>query len=29
MQATIPPAFWAELRRQRLIEQNAPVPGGT
>ena len=29
MQATIPPAFWTELRRQRLIEQNAPVPGGT
>jgi D-threo-aldose 1-dehydrogenase len=27
MQATIPPDFWAELKRQRLIEQNAPTPG--
>lgn len=26
MTATIPQAFWAELRRQRLIEPNAPVP---
>lgn len=26
MKATIPPAFWQELKRQRLIEQNAPVP---
>ena len=23
MQATIPPEFWAELKRQNLIEQNA------
>jgi D-threo-aldose 1-dehydrogenase len=28
MKATIPQAFWAELKRQNLIEQNAPVPGG-
>ncbi len=27
MQARIPPEFWAELKRQRLIEQNAPTPG--
>jgi hypothetical protein len=27
MQATISPDFWAELKRQRLIEQNAPTPG--
>jgi D-threo-aldose 1-dehydrogenase len=26
MKATIPQAFWAELKRQNLIEQNAPVP---
>jgi D-threo-aldose 1-dehydrogenase len=26
MQATIPPEFWAELKRQKLIEQNAPTP---
>ena len=26
MQATIPPEFWAELKRQNLIEQNAPTP---
>jgi D-threo-aldose 1-dehydrogenase len=26
MQATIPPGFWAELKRQNLIEQNAPTP---
>jgi D-threo-aldose 1-dehydrogenase len=26
MQASIPPDFWAELKRQRLIEQNAPTP---
>src|SRR5262249_57034083 len=26
MQATIPPEFWAELKRQNLIEQNAPAP---
>jgi len=26
MQATIPPDFWAELKRQKLIEQNAPTP---
>jgi D-threo-aldose 1-dehydrogenase len=26
MQATIPPEFWAELTRQKLIEQNAPTP---
>jgi D-threo-aldose 1-dehydrogenase len=28
MKATIPQAFWAELRRQQLIEHNAPVPAG-
>jgi hypothetical protein len=26
MQATIPAEFWAELKRQNLIEQNAPTP---
>jgi len=26
MQATIPPEFWAELKRQKLIEENAPTP---
>jgi D-threo-aldose 1-dehydrogenase len=26
MKATIPPAFWEELKRQNLIEQNASVP---
>ena len=26
MQATIPPEFWAELKRRNLIEQNAPTP---
>lgn len=26
MQDTIPPAFWEELKRQQLIEANAPVP---
>ncbi|HEV7442873.1 MAG TPA: aldo/keto reductase [Steroidobacteraceae bacterium] len=26
MQATIPPGFWAELKRQKLIEHNAPTP---
>jgi D-threo-aldose 1-dehydrogenase len=26
MKETVPPAFWAELKRQNLIEQNAPVP---
>ena len=26
MQATIPPDFWAELKRQKLIEHNAPTP---
>ena len=26
MQATIPPEFWAELKRQNLVEQNAPTP---
>ena len=26
MQATVPPDFWAELKRQKLIEQNAPTP---
>jgi hypothetical protein len=25
MQATIPPEFWAELKRQHLIDQNAPT----
>ena len=24
----IPQAFWAELKRQNLIEQNAPIPEG-
>jgi D-threo-aldose 1-dehydrogenase len=28
MKATIPQAFWAELKRQNLIDQNAPVPPG-
>jgi D-threo-aldose 1-dehydrogenase len=28
MKATIPQAFWAELKRQNLIEQSAPVPEG-
>jgi D-threo-aldose 1-dehydrogenase len=28
MKATIPQAFWAELKRQKLIEPNAPVPQG-
>jgi D-threo-aldose 1-dehydrogenase len=28
MKATIPQAFWAELKRQNLIERNAPVPEG-
>jgi D-threo-aldose 1-dehydrogenase len=28
MKATIPQAFWTELKRQNLIEQNAPVPSG-
>src|SRR6266404_1140342 len=26
MQATMPPEFWAELKRQNFIEQNAPTP---
>jgi D-threo-aldose 1-dehydrogenase len=26
MQATIPSDFWAELKRRKLIEQNAPTP---
>ena len=26
MQTTIPAEFWAELKRQNLIEQNAPTP---
>lgn len=26
MQATVPPDFWTELKRQKLIEQNAPTP---
>ncbi|MGO9992759.1 MAG: aldo/keto reductase [Steroidobacteraceae bacterium] len=26
MQARIPPEFWAELKRRRLIEKNAPTP---
>jgi D-threo-aldose 1-dehydrogenase len=29
MQSTIPPEFWAELKRQNLIEQNAPTPRAT
>jgi D-threo-aldose 1-dehydrogenase len=28
MKVTIPQAFWAELKRQNLIEQNAAVPEG-
>jgi D-threo-aldose 1-dehydrogenase len=28
MKVTIPQAFWAELKRQNLIEQAAPVPEG-
>jgi hypothetical protein len=28
-QATIPPEFWAELKRQSLVDQNAPTPGAT
>ena len=28
MKVTIPQAFWAELKRQNLIEQDAPVPEG-
>src|SRR3984893_13113103 len=28
MKVTIPQAFWAELKRQNLVEQNAPVPEG-
>ena len=27
MQDTVPPAFWDELKRQGLIEADAPVPG--
>ena len=26
MQTTIPPEFWSELKRQKLIEQDAPTP---
>ncbi|GLR96477.1 aryl-alcohol dehydrogenase-like predicted oxidoreductase [Bradyrhizobium liaoningense] len=26
MMATVPPGFWEELKRQRLIEDNAPLP---
>jgi D-threo-aldose 1-dehydrogenase len=26
MQTPIPPEFWAELKQQNLIEQNAPTP---
>ena len=28
MKATVPQAFWAELKRQNLIEQDAPLPQG-
>ena len=28
MKDKIPQAFWQELRSQRLIEKNAPVPDG-
>ena len=28
MKVTIPQAFWAQLKRQNLIEQTAPVPEG-
>jgi D-threo-aldose 1-dehydrogenase len=27
MQATVPPDFWTELKRQKLVEQNASTPG--
>jgi D-threo-aldose 1-dehydrogenase len=27
MQTKIPAEFWADLKRQKLIEQNAPLPG--
>jgi D-threo-aldose 1-dehydrogenase len=27
MKDKIPATFWEELKRQRLIEENAPVPG--
>ncbi|MET0678429.1 MAG: aldo/keto reductase, partial [Bradyrhizobium sp.] len=26
MQTTIPPAFWTELKQQKLIADNAPIP---
>ena len=26
MQATVPPDFWAEVKRQKLMEQGAPTP---
>lgn len=26
MKATVPPAFWEELKRRQLIDQNAPLP---
>ena len=29
MQTIIPPEFWAELKRQSLVDQNAPTPGAT
>jgi D-threo-aldose 1-dehydrogenase len=29
MQTIIPPEFWAELKRQSLVDQNAPAPGAT
>jgi hypothetical protein len=28
MKDKIPAMFWEELKRQALIEENAPVPGG-
>jgi D-threo-aldose 1-dehydrogenase len=28
MQVKIPVEFWAELKERKLIEQDAPVPGG-
>jgi D-threo-aldose 1-dehydrogenase len=29
MQTIIPPEFWAELKRQSLVDQNAPTPAAT
>lgn len=29
MKATVPPAFWQELKRQKLIAENAPLPSAS